>query len=344
MPSRPRIALLASTVLALVAVGCSDDETPSQPPGDTGVADTLKPGDTGTTLDTGSMLDSSTPDATGTDATTPDATGTDSTVTDAKIDATSDARDGSSDGKADTADAAPDAGMAAFCADKGGWAFCDDFDSVDALMPGKTKWDFLEGATPPVLKLSSARAVSKPSSLLADFPGEPAAAGLRFAKTIASTTFTRAQWEFDVYFDALPNDVGFFLTDYQFSDDGGADRFGFRFVVFSDGAGNFKEGRIEHNRPAVGMGDVFEPFLPTGTITDKKWVHFKMESKFTFGAANEVAFKLWIDGAATPSVDKTYEAPPRDKVNLVRMAGLPFLFQKKAGHKIHWDNVTLRVE
>lgn len=282
------------------------------------------------------------------DSAADDASSAADTATEATADGADDADDASPelDAASDAAaDAPSDAAPLGFCASQTGLAFCDDFDDPALSAPDATKWDFLEPVTPPVLTLSTAQARSGARSLLADFPGEPAAYGLRFAKTLPSSTFTEATWRFAVRVEALPANVGFFLVDYQFTDDGGPDRFGFRVVAFSDGDGKIKEARIEHNHPVLGGGDDFEPWLPAGAIKEGAWTQVEMRAKFTFAAeGNTVTFRLTLDDASTPVLEKTYPAPDRSKIGFARIAGLPALFQKTAGHRIHFDDVTVRLQ
>lgn len=324
-------------VVAIAAfVGCADGTvagTGDDPGG------TILPAEETGAPETAAPETDPTPDATA-EETTPDA--------EPLADAAPETTDAAPETAADVAPeaVAPPKG---FCESQSGVAFCDDFDTPNALTPGSTKWDFLEPVTPPVLTLSTVQAVSKPNALLADFPGEPTAVGLRFAKTLPKADLTEAEWEFDLRFEALPADIGFFLTDFQFSDDGGVDRFGYRLVVFSNGEGKVNDVRVEHNRHISGAPDVLEPFFPQGTFKDQTWQNVKMNASFRFageGSAtkDEVRFRLWLDRGATPIFDQTYDGAPRSKITLARIAGLPFLFQKKAGHKLYWDNVAVRTK
>jgi hypothetical protein len=235
----------------------------------------------------------------------------------------------------------------AFCSTRGDSAFCDDFDGPDALMPGKTKWDFLEPATPAVVTLSTERSASAPVSLLtavidADTPGA------KFAKTLGKANLVKATWEYDVYFDDIGQRDGFFLDDFQFM---GNDEYGFRLVMFTedDGAG-VRELKVEHNRPGDLGGYVIEPPLASGTVELGKWHHFKQTVAFSFAASDEetdtAEFSLWIDGKTTPVFEKTYPAPTRAQVTFARFAGMPFIFNKgnSAGLRIYWDNHTVELE
>lgn len=222
-------------------------------------------------------------------------------------------------------------------------AFCDDFDSPDALTPNKTKWDFIEPTDQPVATLSSTRAVSAPSSLLSrvidkDTPGA------KFAKTVTKADFTEVTWSYDVYFDQIGNEDGFFLDDFQFSDTPGPDTFGFRLVMFSN-AGAIGALKVEHNRDANGGQYVIEPDLPAGAVELGKWHHFEQTVKFTFATgedagANTVLYTLKIDNAATPAFQKEYPGITRQQAAFARIAGMPLVFNKErsAGLAIHWDN------
>ena len=236
------------------------------------------------------------------------------------------------------------------CAARPGASFCDDFDSADALKPGTTKWDFVESSEQPVATISSTHAVSTPSALLSRII-DATTPGAKFAKTITKSGFTEATWEYDVYLDDIGTTDGFFLDDFQFSDTGGADNFGFRLVLFSN-AGAPGTFRVEHNAGAVGGGYVIEPDLPAGTVTLGAWHHLKQNVKFQFGGADAgadagdggagdiVTYSLTVDDAATPVFTKKYPGAPRAAASFARFAGMPFVFNKgsSAGLQIYWDN------
>lgn len=228
-------------------------------------------------------------------------------------------------------------------------AFCDDFDRADALTPGKSRWDFIEPTDQPVATLSSARAVSAPSSLLSriidrDTPGA------KFAKTVTKANFTEVTWGYDVYLDSIGNEDGFFLDDFQFSDAAGPDTFGFRLVMFAQ-AGAIRELKVEHNRQVNGGAYVIEPALPAGAVELGKWHHFEQTVKFTFSSGEDaggdkVEYTLRIDGAATPAFQAEYAGATRQQVAFARIAGLPLVFNKElsAGLAIHWDNHVLELK
>ena len=144
-------------------------------------------------------------------------------------------------------------------------SFCDDFDSADALMPNKTKWDFIEPADQPVATLSTVRAVSAPQlAPLAHHRQDTP--GAKFAKTITKANFTEVTWSYDVYFDSIGAEDGFFLDDFQFTDAAGPDSFGFRLVMFAQGTA-IKELKVEHNQQVTGGDYVIEPALPAGAVS-----------------------------------------------------------------------------
>ncbi|MBX3259944.1 MAG: hypothetical protein KF782_09655 [Labilithrix sp.] len=228
-------------------------------------------------------------------------------------------------------------------------SFCDDFDRADALTAGKTRWDFIEPTDQPVATLSSARAVSAPSSLLSrvidrDTPGA------KFAKTVTKANFTEVTWSYDVYLDSIGNEDGFFLDDFQFSDAAGPDTFGFRLVMFAQ-AGAINELKVEHNRQVNGGSYVIEPALAAGTVELGKWHHFEQTVKFTFASGEDaggdaVEYTLRIDGAAAPVFQAEYPGATREQVAFARIAGLPLVFNKErsAGLAIHWDNHVLELK
>jgi len=257
---------------------------------------------------------------------------------------TSPGTDAGTDAKEDSdACANGECGTPAGCAGHPEASFCDDFDSADALTPNKTKWDFIEPTDQPVATLSSTRAVSAPSSLLSRVIDQDTP-GAKFAKTITKAGFTEVTWSYDVYFDQIGNDDGFFLDDFQFTDAAGPDTFGFRLVMFA-GAGTIREFKVEHNPNANGGAYVVEPALPEGAVALGKWHHFEQTVKFTFATgedagANTVLYTLKIDGAATPAFQKEYPGITRQQAAFARIAGLPLVFNKErsAGLAIHWDN------
>jgi hypothetical protein len=255
------------------------------------------------------------------------------------------AKDSSSD-----ADACPDGSCAppkTGCAAIAEADFCDDFDNVDALANGKTKWDILETQTTdqPVLTLASDRAVSAPSSLLSRII-DATSPGARFVKTITKANFTEVTWGYDVFLDSIGTEDGFFLDDFQFPQD---DTYGFRLVMFAQGS-QLREIKVEHNHAGIGNGYTIEPALAEGAVALGKWHHIEQKVKFTFGAdtapANKVEYSLRIDNATAPAFTKEYEAPPRDAVVHARFAGMPLVFNKglSAGLKINWDNHVVRIK
>jgi hypothetical protein len=241
----------------------------------------------------------------------------------------------------DAADAAPLQGCAAHATS----AFCDDFDSPNALKPGSTKWDFLEPTDQPVATLSTAQKVSAPSSLLSRII-DGTTPGAKFAKTITKAGFKEATWEYDVFLENIGTTDGFFLDDFQFSDSGGPDSFGFRLVAFAN-AGALDFIRVEHNAGANGGPYVLEPNLAAGTVTLGAWHHFKQDVKFEFagadagdGGADSVTYTLTIDNGSTPAFTKKYAGVTRAQATFARFAGMPLVFNKgnSAGLKIYWDN------
>lgn len=263
-----------------------------------------------------------------------------------------------SDASADTgeSDAGTD-GSAALqgCAAKPEAAFCDDFDDAEALKPGKTKWDFIEPSDQPVATLSEAQKVSAPSSLLSRVI-DGSTPGAKFAKTITKAGFTETTWEYDVFLESIGTAGGFFLDDFQFSDSGGTDAFGFRLVVFAN-AGAIGEVKVEHNQPGALGPYIIEPALPAGQVVLGKWHHFKQTVKFAFasgdagdagdaGAGNSVEYTLTIDDASVPTFQKKYAGLTRQQTTFARIAGMPLVFNKgeSAGLKIYWDNHALELK
>ncbi len=253
------------------------------------------------------------------------------------------------------ADAASDTSVATDAADssaplqgcglRAASAFCDDFDSPDALKPGKTKWDFIEPTDQPVATLSGTQKVSAPSSLLSRII-DGTTPGAKFAKTITKAGFKEATWEYDVFLDNIGTTDGFFLDDFQFSDSGGADSFGFRLVAFAN-AGALDFIRVEHNAGANSGPYVLEPNLAAGTVKLGAWHHFKQSVKFDFATgdagdagADSVTYALTVDDAATPTFTKKYAGVTRAQATFARFAGLPLIFNKanSTGLKIYWDN------
>lgn len=227
-------------------------------------------------------------------------------------------------------------------------AFCDDFDSADALMPTKTKWDFIEPTEQPVATLSTVRAVSAPHSLLSRVI-DGTTPGAKFAKTVTKANFTEVTWSYDVYFDSIGAEDGFFLDDFQFTDAAGPDSFGFRLVMFAQGTA-IKELKVEHNQQVTGGDYIIEPALPAGAVALGKWHHFEQKVKFTFESAdpaqNKAEYTLRIDGATTPAFQKVYPGATRDQIAFARIAGMPLVFNKErsAGLAIHWDNHVLELK
>lgn len=314
---RPSRVMLASFVVGglAVAAGCTEEENASTPRGNTPYVSPLPDPAQNDGVDGGS-------------------------------------RDAASDANPD---ACPDGGCAspAGCAAFPNAAFCDDFDGADALTSGKTKWDFVESSAQPVVTLSTARAVSTPSSVLTQVIDKDTP-GAKFAKTITKAAFTEVTWAYDVYFESVGADDGFFLDDFQFTDDGGgADQFGFRLVMFAqDGA--IKELKVEHNPFVIGGAYVVEPPIAAGTVALGKWHHFEQTVKFSFAnadagddaGANRVDYTLRIDGAETPAFRKEYPSASRDQIDFARIAAMAFVFnkEKSAGLKIYWDNHVLEMK
>jgi hypothetical protein len=243
------------------------------------------------------------------------------------------------------ADAADSSAPLQGCALHATSAFCDDFDSADALKPGKTKWDFVEPSDQPVATLSGTQKVSAPSSLLSRII-DGTTPGAKFAKTITKAGFKEATWEYDVFLENIGTTDGFFLDDFQFSDSGGPDSFGFRLVAFAN-AGALDFIRVEHNAGANGGPYVLEPNVTAGTVTLGAWHHFKQSVKFDFATADagdagadSVTYTLTVDGAATPTFTKRYAGITRAQATFARFAGMPLVFNKgnSAGLKIYWDN------
>jgi hypothetical protein len=324
-PPRTSRLILASFVsggLAVaVAAGCSDDESPATPRSDSPPVTSLPDGGHGNTDGgVGSPRDGGT-DGNGADAC---------------------AEDGGCTSAPKGCAAFPEA------------AFCDDFDNADALTNGKTKWDFIEPSAQPVLTLSTAQAVSSPNALLSrvidkDTPGA------KFAKVVTKAAFTEVTWAYDVYFESIGTADGFFLDDFQFTDDVGADTFGFRLVMFAE-ASAIKELKVEHNQNVIGGDYVIEPPIAAGSVSLLRWHHFEQTVKFTFenadagvgvdAGANTLQYALRIDKAATPQFQKEYPGASRDHIDFARIAGMPFVFnkEKSAGLKIHWDNHVLEMK
>lgn len=237
------------------------------------------------------------------------------------------------------------------CAAHATSAFCDDFDSVDALKPGKTKWDFVEPTDQPVATLSGVQKVSTPSSLLSRII-DGTTPGAKFAKTITKAGFKEATWEYDVFLENIGTTDGFFLDDFQFSDSGGPDSFGFRLVAFA-AAGALDFIRVEHNDGANRGPYVIEPNITAGTVTLGAWHHFKQNVKFDFGTADggdagadSVTYSLTVDDAATPTFTKKYAGITRAQATFARFAGMPLVFNKgnSAGLKIYWDNHVAEIK
>lgn len=229
------------------------------------------------------------------------------------------------------------------CAAHATATFCDDFDSEGALTVGTTKWEFIEQSEQPLVTLSSTRAISAPKSLLTQII-DGTSPGAKFAKTLTKANFTEVTWDYDIYLDSVGTGAGFFLDDFQFTDD---DRFGFRLVILADNSaiGTF---RVEHNHPILGGGDNFEPVTP-GTVQLGKWHHFKQAVKFDFTtnpAEPTVSYAFYIDEASTPAIEKTYASGSRAQIKFARFAGMPFAWDKaaSAGLKIHWDNQVLELK
>jgi hypothetical protein len=235
------------------------------------------------------------------------------------------------------------------CAAHATAAFCDDFDSPDALKAGSTKWDFIEPTDQPVATLSTVQKVSAPSSLLSRVI-DATTPGAKFAKTITKANFTEATWEYDVFLENIGTTDGFFLDDFQFTDAAGPDGFGFRLVMFSN-AGAIGDFRVEHNANANGGPYVIEPDLPAGSATLNAWHHFKQDVKLAFasgdagadagdGGADSITYTLTVDDAATPAFTKTYPGITRAQATFVRFSGMPLIFNKdhSTGLKIYWDN------
>lgn len=263
----------------------------------------------------------------------------DASAEDAAIDA-----DASDDAAVEDADAATPTG----CAAEQGADFCDDFDDPNAFTPGATKWDFVETGNPAPVSTSTEQSVSQPRSALTQiFDGTTP--GAKFAKTTTKAGFTEATWDYDVFLENIGNGGGFFLDDFQFTDDGGPDRFGFRLVVLSD-AGAVGTFRVEHNGDAAGTPYVIEPNLPDGTIELGKWHHLRQTVKFTFadadGGADGVEYALYVDHQKAPAFTQTYSGITREKAAFVRFASLAYVFDKgaSAGLKIHWDNSAVRIQ
>lgn len=323
-----RFLLVSSAACAVgIVVGCTVD-TPSAP-----TPDTSSPGTTVPAVDSGN--------------------GHDSTVPETPVDAATDAA---------TGDACADGGCAAptGCAAHPGVAFCDDFDDVDALKAGKTKWDFIEPTDQPVATLSAVQKVSAPSSLLSRII-DGTTPGAKFAKTVTKAGFVQTTWEYDVFLENIGTTDGFFLDDFQFTDAAGADSFGFRLVMFSK-AGAIDFLRVEHNQQVTGGPYIIEPALPSTAVTLGMWHHFKQEVKWAFasgdagtsdagdagdgGAGDRVDYSLWIDDAVMPAFQKKYAAPTRQQTAFARIAGMPLVFNKanSAGLKIYWDNHVLELK
>lgn len=264
-------------------------------------------------------------------------------------DAGSDAGSGDTDA-GDETDAGDDAGEADAgpqgCALFPAAAFCDDFDDPDALTQGKTKWDFLEQSTQPILTLSTEQKVSAPQSLLTRVI-DGSTPGAKFSKLLTKANFSEVTWEYDVNMENVGTADGFFADDFQFSDSGGTDSFGWRLVVLTNAA-SIGTLRVEHNAGAIGGdGGSMEDGFPTGTVKLGQWHHVKQHVKFTFangGNPDSVDYEIFFDG--TSALKKTYPGLPRDKATLVRFAGMPFIFNKasSAGLKIFWDNQKVDIQ
>jgi hypothetical protein len=237
------------------------------------------------------------------------------------------------------------------CAAQPQAAFCDDFDTADALTPGKTKWDFVEPTEQPVATLSTVQKVSAPSSLLSRII-DATTPGAKLAKTVTKAGFQEATWEYDVFFENVGTTDGFFLDDFQFTD---GDNFGFRLVMFAN-AGAIGELKVEHNQNATGGPYVIEPPLAAGKVALGKWHHFKQRVAFEFanpdagapdgGATNGVEYSLWVDDLTVPAFQKKYAGPTRQQAAFARIAAMPLVFnkEKSAGLKIYWDNHVLELK
>lgn len=317
-------AALALTFAIGAAVGCTESTpTPIPPPSDTDE-------------------DASTePDASDDDASPPaEDGGADANTGDASLEDASPDPDAATDTDADAA--APTG-----CAAEVGADFCDDFDDEDAFTAGVTKWDFVETGNPAPVSTSLERSVSQPRSALTQiFDGSTP--GAKFAKTTTKAGFTEATWDYDIFLENIGNGGGFFLDDFQFTDDGGPDRFGFRLVILSD-AGAIGTFRVEHNGDAAGTPYVIEPNLPDGTIELGKWHHLQQTVKFSFadadGGTDGVEYALYVDHQKAPTFTQTYSGITREKAAFVRFASLAYVFDKgaSAGLKIHWDNSAVRI-
>ncbi len=319
-------AALALTFAIGAAVGCTESTpTPIPPPSDTDE-------------------DASTePDASDDGASPPgEDGGADANTGDASPE------DASSDPDADAAtDTDADAAAPTGCAAEVGADFCDDFDDEDAFTAGVTKWDFVETGNPAPVSTSLERSVSQPRSALTQiFDGSTP--GAKFAKTTTKAGFTEATWDYDIFLENIGNGGGFFLDDFQFTDDGGPDRFGFRLVILSD-AGAIGTFRVEHNGDAAGTPYVIEPNLSDGTIELGKWHHLQQTVKFSFadadGGTDGVEYALYVDHQKAPAFTQTYSGIPREKAAFARFASLAYVFDKgaSAGLKIHWDNSAVRI-
>lgn len=317
-------AALALTFAIGAAVGCTESTpTPIPPPSDTDE-------------------DASTePDASDDGASPPgEDGGADANTGDASLEDASPDPDAATDTDADAA--APTG-----CAAEVGADFCDDFDDEDAFTAGVTKWDFVETGNPAPVSTSLERSVSQPRSALTQiFDGSTP--GAKFAKTTTKAGFTEATWDYDIFLENIGNGGGFFLDDFQFTDDGGPDRFGFRLVILSD-AGAIGTFRVEHNGDAAGTPYVIEPNLPDGTIELGKWHHLQQTVKFSFadadGGTDGVEYALYVDHQKAPTFTQTYSGITREKAAFVRFASLAYVFDKgaSAGLKIHWDNSAVRI-
>jgi|GEM_PF-5138842 len=236
------------------------------------------------------------------------------------------------------------------CAARPTASFCDDFDSPEALVAGKTKWDFVETAAQPVVTRVTDRSVSAPAAILTQII-DAASPGAKFAKTITKKNFTEATWEYDVYLESIGTTDGFFLDDFQFTDAVGPDTFGFRLVMFAN-AGAIDFIRVEHNGNAANDPYALEPALEAGKVKLGQWHHFKQTVKLAFGAgdagadagdANTAEYSLWVDGGASPTFKKQYKGITRAQAAFARIAGMPLVFNKanSAGLKIYFDNQIL---
>ncbi len=257
-------------------------------------------------------------------------------------------------------DAPAESAAPSFCQTQTGLAFCADFDEPSALSldGGATgTWTQLVEPTPGELTLSSAQSASAPDALLVSLPsGVPNDAGVsngdRSTKVVEwltpSSGVTQAIYEFDMYIDTVPvsaSNPGGFATDFQFDDNGGADRFGFRISIFANATG-FDHANLEHNHPNLGGNDDIVGPLPG--FAAKSWIHVKMAVAFSAlagDAGNNVSFQLYLNHGATAAVDAQYPASFA-KASFARFAaGMVFAFDgTNKGWGIYYDNFTLKLQ